>query len=272
MKRRVYLFILVMLLSGCATTTSIYLEEHPDTSQEIKAAMLKGEVVIGMSKEQVIAAVGKYSGAPYAEYKSPKEMLEYRICDYYCRYSYYEFNQGVLTRYWSETEQEKRAREFKEIKARKRAKYLKEHPRKRKLKIKALTKNPDLKPKQAAAVAYLKPKEPVKAADLKPGEPVKVMDLKPKEPAEVTGLKTNGPPEIADLEIKENTEAEVLKPKEPVEAADLKTPESSENLDLKNKEDTEAPESSEGADFEDEVKVKRTRVGLWQLLFAPSNE
>jgi hypothetical protein len=51
---------LIFSLNGCTTTpTQNYLKKHPDTPARIKNSMLRGNVCIGMTEEQLIECVGQ---------------------------------------------------------------------------------------------------------------------------------------------------------------------------------------------------------------------
>lgn len=135
-----------MLLNGCATTRTIYLKEHPNTSQDIKNAILKGEVILGMNNEQVIASQGMPSyqtyrpghKPPVIDFSAQGDVIwESAFCQPYyydysyyirgssCYYNYYEFNkEGQLIRFWSESEQKKIEREN----SAKGDEYFRQHP------------------------------------------------------------------------------------------------------------------------------------------------
>lgn len=76
MNNAIIKFQMIVLLSsfmiiGCATTTQakmpdynsrqLYVENHPELSSEIKQAILKGRVIEGMTKQDVLATWGEPS-------------------------------------------------------------------------------------------------------------------------------------------------------------------------------------------------------------------
>ncbi|NQT79220.1 MAG: hypothetical protein HQ555_02355 [Candidatus Aminicenantes bacterium] len=62
--RRKYLLvgIIALILFSCATSRrQDYIKMHPNTNQRIKEAILKGDILLGMTEEQVVAS----RGTPY---------------------------------------------------------------------------------------------------------------------------------------------------------------------------------------------------------------
>lgn len=61
MLSKVIIFIIVLIMSlsmGCYTSREGYVSSHPEINPKIKDAILKGEVLEGMTQEEVKASLG----------------------------------------------------------------------------------------------------------------------------------------------------------------------------------------------------------------------
>jgi outer membrane protein assembly factor BamE (lipoprotein component of BamABCDE complex) len=59
-KKILFITIIIMsLLIGCYTSREGYVSAHPELKPNIKEAILKGEIVAGMTREEVRASLGE---------------------------------------------------------------------------------------------------------------------------------------------------------------------------------------------------------------------
>lgn len=100
------------LLCGCATTSQAkmpnyesrksYVETHSELSSEIKQAILKGKVIEGMTKDEVLAAWGEpTSRHKYSERKRLIDEADEKINDEYWHYDqpFYSFAPRKFVRF-----------------------------------------------------------------------------------------------------------------------------------------------------------------------------
>ena len=132
MKKLSYLFVMAILMSGCATVADKYIKEHPDTPSYIQYSMRRREPCIGMIKEQVLVACGDPLQIIYDEIDGKETWVynaNYYNYDPIINYSYMSsvndyasFENSKVVRVELEKDRKERLRKGKI------EKYIQEHP------------------------------------------------------------------------------------------------------------------------------------------------
>lgn len=79
--KKYFLLIIIMLLVGCSTLPKRqeYIANHPELSEKLKSNILKAEISIGMTPEQVLASWGEPStkGSSINQYYTSEHWVYY---------------------------------------------------------------------------------------------------------------------------------------------------------------------------------------------------